>query len=145
MAEVTKSVLVPYSSLEMFELVDRVEDYPQFLPWCGGTELHHRDEDTTEATIHINYLHVKQHFTTRNSKTVGEEMRIRLKSGPFRHLEGYWRFKVLAESACKIDFVLHYEFSTSLFDKVLGPVFGMLTNGLVDAFVHRAEQVYGER
>lgn len=145
MAEVTKSVLVPYSSLEMFELVDRVEDYPQFLPWCGGTELHHRDADTTEATIHINYLHVKQHFTTRNSKTLGEEMRIRLKSGPFRHLEGYWRFKALAESACKIDFVLHYEFSTSLFDKVLGPVFGMLTNGLVDAFVHRAEQVYGER
>lgn len=145
MAEVVKSVLVPYSNLEMFELVDRVEDYPQFLPWCGGTELHHRDETSTEATIHISYLQVKQHFTTRNAKKAGEEMLIQLKSGPFRKMEGYWRFKVLAEQACKVEFVLHYEFSSSLLEKVLGPVFGMVTNGLVDAFVHRAEKVYGER
>ncbi|MEW6677189.1 MAG: type II toxin-antitoxin system RatA family toxin [Pseudomonadota bacterium] len=145
MAEVVKSVLVPYSNLEMFELVDRVEDYPQFLPWCGGTELHHRDEASTEATIHISYLQVKQHFTTRNAKKAGEEMLIQLKSGPFRKMEGYWRFKVLAEKACKVEFVLHYEFSSSLLEKVLGPVFGMVTNGLVDAFVHRAEKVYGER
>lgn len=145
MAEVVKSVLVPYSTFEMFELVDKVEEYPQFLPWCGGTELHHRDESVTEATIHINYLHVKQHFTTQNTKMPGEEMLIRLKRGPFRKLEGYWRFKPLAETACKVEFVLHYEFSSSLLEKVLGPVFGMLTNGLVDAFVHRAEKVFGER
>lgn len=145
MAEVVKSVLVPYSSVEMFELVDRVEDYPQFLPWCGGTELHHRDESTTEATIHISYLHVKQHFTTRNSKVQGEEMLIQLKSGPFRKLEGYWRFKALAEMACKVEFVLHYEFSSSILEKALGPVFGMITNSMVDAFVHRAEKVLGER
>ncbi|MCP5277219.1 MAG: type II toxin-antitoxin system RatA family toxin [Thiobacillus sp.] len=145
MAEVVKTVLVPYSSLEMFELVDKVEEYPQFLPWCGGTELHYRDEAITEATIHISYLHVKQHFTTQNSKTPGEEMLIRLKSGPFRKLEGYWRFKSLAVSACKVEFVLHYEFASGLLDKALGPVFGMVTNGLVDAFVHRAERVYGER
>lgn len=145
MAEVVKSVLVPYSTFEMFELVDKVEEYPQFLPWCGGTELHHRDESVTEATIHINYLHVKQHFTTQNTKMPGEEMLIRLKSGPFRKLEGYWRFKALAQTACKVEFVLHYEFSSSLLEKVLGPVFGMLTNGLVDAFVHRAEKVFGER
>jgi ribosome-associated toxin RatA of RatAB toxin-antitoxin module len=145
MAEVVKSVLVPYSTFEMFELVDKVEEYPQFLPWCGGTELHLRDERVTEATIHINYLHVKQHFTTQNTKMPGEEMLIRLKSGPFRKLEGYWRFKALAETACKVEFVLHYEFSSSLLEKVLGPVFGMLTNGLVDAFVYRAEKVFGER
>jgi len=145
MAEVVKSVLVPYSSSEMFELVDKVEDYPQFLPWCGGAELHLRDETVTEATIHISYLQVKQHFTTRNTKTPGEEMLIRLKSGPFRRLEGYWRFKPLAESACKVEFVLHYEFSSHLLEKMLGPVFGMVTGGLVDAFVHRAEKVFGER
>lgn len=145
MAEVVKSVLVPYSSLEMYQLVDGVEDYPHFLPWCGGTELHHRDDSTTEATIHISYLHVKQHFTTRNTKVLGEEMRIQLMSGPFRRLEGYWRFKSLAESACKVEFVLHYEFSSSLLEKALGPVFGLVTNGLVDAFVHRAEKVFGLR
>lgn len=145
MAEVVKSVLVPYSAEEMFVLVDGVETYPQFLPWCGGTELHLRDDATTEATLHIHYLHVKQHFSTRNSKRYPEEMTIRLKSGPFRKLEGFWRFKVLAETACKIEFHLNYEFSSSLLEKVLGPVFGMVTNSLVDAFVRRAEQVYGER
>jgi ribosome-associated toxin RatA of RatAB toxin-antitoxin module len=145
MAEVVKSVLVPYSSYEMFELVDKVEEYPQFLPWCGGTELHLRDEFITEATIHINYFQVKQHFTTRNTKTAGEEMVIQLLSGPFRKLEGYWRFKTLAETACKVEFVLHYEFSSHLLERMLGPVFGMVTTGLVDAFVHRAEKVFGER
>jgi ribosome-associated toxin RatA of RatAB toxin-antitoxin module len=145
MAQVVKSVLVPYSAEEMFLLVDGVESYPQFLPWCGGTELHFRDEVTTEATIHISYLQVKQHFTTQNSKRHPEEMQIRLKSGPFRKLEGSWHFKKLAAEACKIEFVMHYEFSSSLLEKVLGPVFGMLTNNMVDAFVHRAEQVYGER
>jgi ribosome-associated toxin RatA of RatAB toxin-antitoxin module len=145
MAEVVKSVLVPYSAEEMFVLVDGVEDYPQFLPWCGGTELHLRDEVTTEATIHIHYLHVKQQFTTQNSKRHPEEMMIRLKSGPFRKLEGSWHFKRLSDTACKINFVMHYEFSSGLLEKVLGPVFGMLTNSMVDAFVHRAEQVYGDR
>lgn len=145
MAEVVKSVLVPYSATEMFELVDRVEEYPLFLPWCGGTELLRRDAGMTEATIHLHYFQVKQHFTTENAKRPPEEMQIRLKSGPFRKLEGYWRFKVLAEEACKIEFVLHYEFSSGLLEKALGPVFGMVTNSLVDAFVHRAEKVYGAR
>ncbi len=145
MAEVVKSVLVPYSAAEMFVLVDGVESYPQFLPWCGGSEVLLRDEEVTEATIHISYLQVKQHFSTRNSKRYPEEMSIRLKSGPFQKLEGFWRFKPLADTACKIEFVMNYEFSSLLLNKVLGPVFGMITNSLVDAFVHRAEQVYGER
>ncbi len=145
MAEVVKTVLVPYSAEEMFVLVDGVEAYPEFLPWCGATELHLRDTETTEATIHIHYLQVRQHFTTRNSKRQPEEMIIRLQRGPFRKLEGYWRFRSLAPQACRIEFVMHYEFSSTLLEKVLGPVFGMVTNSLVDAFVRRAEQVYGER
>lgn len=145
MAKVVKSVLVPYSAAEMFELVDRVEDYPQFLPWCGGTDLIRRDETVTEATIHISYLSVKQHFTTENAKRIPELMTIQLKNGPFRKLEGAWHFRRLADTACKIEFELHYEFSSHLLEKVLGPVFGMVTNSLVDAFVHRAENVYGER
>lgn len=145
MAEVVKTVLVPYSAEEMFVLVDGVESYPQFLPWCGGTELHFRDDVSTEATIHISYMQVKQHFTTQNTKRHPEEMIIRLKRGPFRKLEGSWHFKALAAEACKIEFIMHYEFSSGLLEKVLGPVFGMLTNNMVDAFVRRAEQVYGER
>jgi len=145
MPEVLKSVLIPYTSSEMFDLVDRVEDYPQFLPWCGGSELHVRDAEVTDATIHINYLQIKQHFSTQNIKRYPEEMHLKLKSGPFRHLEGYWRFKALGEVACKIEFRLHYEFSSHLLEKVLGPVFSHIANTLVDAFVQRAEQVYGAR
>ena len=145
MAEVVKTVLVPYSAAEMFALVDGVEDYPRFLPWCGGIELHRRDEIITEATIKIHYLSVKQSFTTENTKRHPEEMLIRLKRGPFRKMEGYWHFRPLKDVACKVEFMLHYEFSSHLLEMVLGPVFGMVTNSLVDAFVHRAEKVYGER
>ena len=145
MSQVVKSVLVMYSPAEMFELVDGVEQYPQFLPWCAGTELHQRDDQTTEATLRIGYMHIRQEFTTVNSKRFPEEMLIRLKSGPFRNLEGYWRFKPLGESACKIEFMLQYDFSSGLLEKVLGPVFGHIANTFVDAFVERAEKVYGVR
>lgn len=145
MSQVVKSVLVPYTPAEMYELVDRVEEYPSFLPWCGGTELHHRDVSITEATIRISYLQLRHHFTTVNDKRPPEEMLLRLKDGPFRDLEGYWRFKPLGDVACKIEFMLHYEFSSSLLEKVLGPVFSHIANTLVDSFVQRAEKVYGER
>ncbi len=145
MAFVQRSILVPYTPVEMYELVDRVEDYPLFLPWCGGTELHRRDERITEATIHIHYMHIRQHFTTENRKVYPHEMDIRLKRGPFRRMEGFWRFKPLGEVACKVELELHYEFSTHLLEKALGPVFGYVANSLVDAFVQRAEQVYGAR
>lgn len=145
MSQVVKSVLVPYTPAEMYELVDRVEDYPVFLPWCGGTELHYRDSAMTEATIRINYLQIRQHFTTVNSKRPPEEMLLRLKDGPFRNLEGSWRFRPLGDVACKIEFMLHYEFASGILEKVLGPVFSHIANTLVDSFVVRAEKVYGER
>ena len=142
---VRKSVLVPYTPEEMFKLVDGVEEYPKFLPWCAGSELHLRDDASTEATIHIGYMQVRQHFSTINAKRFPEEMQLRLKSGPFRKLEGYWHFTALGETACKIEFMLQYDFSSRLLETVLGPVFGHIANTLVDAFVQRAEKVYGER
>lgn len=143
MALVEKSVLIERSAREMFDLVDRCEDYPQFLPWCSRTELKFRDERKTVATLHINYHSVKSHFTTENDKEQPEWMTIRLVDGPFRRLEGSWHFKALAENACKIEFKLHYEFSSKLFEKVIGPVFNHIANTFVEAFVRRAGQVYG--
>jgi ribosome-associated toxin RatA of RatAB toxin-antitoxin module len=145
MPEVVKSVLVAYTPAEMFTLVDGVEHYPSFLPWCGGSELHSRDESITEATIHICYLQVKQQFSTCNTKRFPEFMALKLKDGPFRALDGEWRFKALGDAACKIEFRLRYEFSSSLLAKLLGPVFGHIADTLVDAFVRRAEEVYGVR
>ncbi|MDD3529879.1 MAG: type II toxin-antitoxin system RatA family toxin [Gallionellaceae bacterium] len=143
--QVVKSVLVPYTPAEMYELVDGVEQYPKFLPWCAGTELHFRDEATTEATVRIGYLSIRQEFTTVNSKRHPDEMQLRLKRGPFRHLEGYWRFLPLGDAACKVEFMLQYDFSSALLEKALGPVFGHIAGTLVDAFVERAETIYGAR
>lgn len=146
MALVEKSVLIEHSAQQMFDLVDRVEDYPQFLPWCNRTELKFRDATKTAATLFINYHSVKSHFTTENEKeSQGSPllMTIRLVDGPFRRLEGVWRFRPLAESACKIEFQLAYEFSSRIFEKVIGPVFSNIANTFVDAFVKRAAQVYG--
>jgi ribosome-associated toxin RatA of RatAB toxin-antitoxin module len=140
MALVQKTVLIEQSAERMFELVDHCEDYPAFLPWCGRTEVKHRDAQHTVATLHINYHAVKSSFTTENEKVFPSSMTIRLVDGPFRHLEGSWHFKALAENACKIEFRLHYEFSSKLFEKIIGPVFSHIANTFVDAFVRRAGQ-----
>ena len=143
MALVEKTVLIEQSAERMFELVDRCEDYPAFLPWCSKTEVKFRDAHKTVGTLHINYHSVKSSFTTENEKVFAQSMLIRLVDGPFRRLEGSWHFKPLAENACKIEFRLHYEFSSKLFEKIIGPVFGHIANTFVDAFVRRAEQVHG--
>lgn len=143
MARVEKSVLITRSAAQMFNLVDRVEDYPAFLPWCSQTQVAFRDASKTVATLHINYLSVKSHFTTENIKEIPLRMSITLVDGPFRRLEGLWRFKPLADNACKIDFQLSYEFSSKLFEKVIGPVFSRIADTLVEAFVRRADDVYG--
>jgi ribosome-associated toxin RatA of RatAB toxin-antitoxin module len=143
MAMVEKSVLIERSSQQMFDLVDDVESYPIFLPWCSQTQVEFRDAEKTIATLHINFLAVKSHFTTENEKQIPLRMSIKLVDGPFRQLEGMWLFKPLAENACKIDFRLSYDFSSKLFEKIIGPVFSQITNTLVDAFVKRADDVYG--
>ena len=140
---VEKTVLVGHSAQQMFALVDAVETYPQFLPWCDDANVIHRDEQRTRATIHINYHGVKHSFTTENLKNAPESMTIRLIEGPFKVLDGEWRFRALAQDACKIEFRMHYEFSNWILEKLVGPVFSYIANTMVDAFVQRAEKVYG--
>jgi len=145
MASVEKSVLVPYSAEQMFALVDNVADYPRFLPWCGGASVTSVDGDTVHATVHIDYHHIKQSFTTENVRQAPHCIDITLKDGPFQHLDGSWHFIPLSDSACKIELELHYEFSHKLLEKVLGPIFHYITNSFVDAFVYRAEKVYARK
>ena len=139
MPDVCKTVLVPHSAARMFELVDRVEDYPQFLPWSGGAEVLRRDENVTVATVRIDFHQIKQEFTTENHKRRPEWIEMRLVSGPFRQLNGSWRFIELAEDACKIEFSLHYEFASKLLEVVVGPVFSHIANTFVDSFIKRAD------
>ena len=142
MARVEKSVLVPHTPERMYELVDRVEEYPIFLPWCGGTELISRDESHTEATLHIAYMGIRQSFTTVNTKQHPGEMRIKLKEGPFSEMEGDWLFLPLGSDACKVEFRLQYVFASRMLETILTPVFSHITNTFVDAFVRRADEVY---
>jgi ribosome-associated toxin RatA of RatAB toxin-antitoxin module len=145
MPEINKSVLVEHAPEDMFTLVDAVERYPEFLPWCGGTSLAYRDERLTRATITINYRGIRQSFTTENTKTPPDLMLVKLVEGPFRMLDGEWRFTGLQGGGCKIGFRLRYEFSSRILEKLVGPVFHYIANTMVDAFVRRADVIYGAR
>ncbi len=142
MALVEKSVLLPYSAEQMFALVDNVADYPSFLPWCGGASVEQLGKNMVHATVHINYHQIKQSFTTENVRQPPHSIVITLQDGPFQHLDGHWLFTALSPTACKIEFRLHYEFSSKLLEKLVGPVFHYVANSFVDAFTHRAEKVY---
>ena len=143
MTEVNRSVLVAYTPAQMFALVERIEDYPRFLPWCGGASAQRREAERTTATIHINYRGIRQSFTTDNILRAPGSLEMRLVEGPFRSLDGHWRFSGLGDRGCKVELMLHYEFSSRVLEKLVGPVFNHITDKLVDAFARRAEQVYG--
>ena len=143
MALVEKSVLIEYSAAQMYALVEDVATYPQFLPWCGGTEILKKEGDMTRAAITIDFRGIKQRFSTENRADPPQLIEMNLVDGPFRQLDGSWRFKPLGEGACKIEFRLHYEFSSKLLEKFVGPVFHLIASTFVDAFVKRARQLYG--
>ena len=139
---VQKTVLVMHSAEQMYALVDAVEDYPIFLPWCGGVDLLERTEASTSATLHINYHGLKQQFTTQNMKIFPHSMVIKLKNGPFKHLDGEWQFITLRENACKIIFKLNYEFANGFLEKIIAPVFNHIATTFVDGFAARADKIY---
>ena len=145
MQRVKKSVLVPYAASEMFELVDRVDLYPRFLPWCGGTKVLDASPGRKTARIDIDYHGVRAHFTTDNVNDPPHSIVITLKDGPFRHLHGEWRFLALGDRGCKVEFELAYEFATPVLERVVGPVFHHIASTFIDAFVRRAEKEYGTR
>lgn len=137
-----RSVLVGFTPGQMYDLVDAVEQYPAFLPWCGGATVLYRDERITRAAIIINYHGIRQAFTTENAKNAPQDMTIRLVEGPFRQLDGCWRFTELAGQGCKVELRLRYVFSNRVLARLVGPVFNHIVTNLVDAFARRAEQVY---
>lgn len=143
MAVVHKAVFLGYSAEQMFALVDRVEDYPLFLPWCGGVQVRERQDDRLVASITIQYRGIHHAFTTENTNTPPTAMQMQLVDGPFRHLDANWSFKPLKPDACKVQFDMHYEFSNRLLEQIIGPVFSMIANSFVDSFCKRAEAVYG--
>lgn len=131
-----------HSCEAMFGLVDAVEDYASFLPWCGGSEIVERTDQVTQATIFIRYHGIQQQFTTRNLKQYPNRMDITLVDGPFKHLTGHWHFIPLREDACKIEFQLEYVFANNLIERIIAPVFSHIANTFVDSFVKQADALH---
>lgn len=143
MSSINRSAIVPYTPAQMFLLVDDIASYPQFLPWCSGSREHERSEDVVRATVELAKGKVKKSFTTLNRLQSGKMIEMRLVDGPFKHLEGFWRFHPLQDGkACKVQLDLEFEFSSKIVALAIGPVFTTVANSLVDAFVARAHSKY---
>lgn len=140
MFTIKKQAIVFHSKERMFELVDQVEDYPTFLPWCGETEVLARNKDITRAKINIRFKGIKQSFTTENHKTYPDKMVINLIDGPFKKLEGEWRFIEIEEGSSRIELELNYEFKNFILEKLISPAFSVIANTFIDSFVAKANK-----
>lgn len=143
MPHVQRSVYVHYSAEQMFDLVEDIESYPQFLPWCAGSRIVADHEGGLDASIDIAYRGIRSSFTTRNQHRYPEQIRLELIDGPFRSLIGHWDFLPLRPGACKVQLSLDYEFASGLLARAVAPVFDAIANSMVDSFALRAEQMYG--
>lgn len=146
MKTVHKSVLLWYSAEEMFALVTDVAHYPAFLPWCDQASVLNEDDNGMTAKVGISFGGIKQGFTTRNRHVAGRAVAMELVDGPFSQLDGLWAFTPLGDGqrACKVEFTLRYGFANRALAALVGPVFDKIAGSMVEAFVMRATQVYGE-
>ncbi len=145
MRKVSRSALVPYSAREMFVLVDDVEAYPEFLPWCNDAEVHNRSDEFVEATLELHKGSLSNHFTTRNTRHEFSAIDIALIGGPFRHLQGGWQFKDLGDDGSKVTLELEFKFNSMVVDMMFGAFFEETCNSMLDAFSRRAKAVFGDR
>lgn len=143
MTTIKRSALVSYTPRQMFELVNSIEDYPRFLPWCRSTEVLKRTEKEVEASIEIAWSGMHKSLTSRNHLYQYDRIEITLVKGPFRHLEGRWGFVALGELGCRVNLELEFELTGHIVDKVFQPIFHHIANSLVDAFCRRAVAIYG--
>lgn len=138
-----RNAIVPYSTHQMFELVNSIDDYPRFLPWCHSSQIISRTDEEVVASLEVNWKGIHKNFTTRNHLYPYERMEIYLINGPLKHMEGIWNFHKLDERACKVLLDLEFEFAGGFVDRFFQPVFQHIANTMVDAFCKRAVEIYG--
>ena len=143
MKRIERSAVVAHSAAEMFTLVDDIESYPRFLPWCAAARVEARTADGVRATLTVGLRGVHASFTTQNENRPEEAIDMRLVQGPFRHFAAAWRFKPLATAGCRVDFAMEYRFAGGLLAKVAEPLFERIADSMVDAFARRADEIYG--
>ena len=140
--KILRSALVTHSALDMYKLVEDVPCYPQFLSWCTATQVHEQDERFQKASLTVVVAGIRQSFTTLNTLYRGEKVEMHLFDGPFRNLQGEWRFLALGEDGCKISLELDFEMHAGPMANLFGKGFGKIADRLVDDFCKRAEKVY---
>lgn len=140
--KIARTALVTYSAMDMYKLVEAVPAYPQFLSWCTGTQVHEQSDVLQKASLTVLVAGVRQQFTTVNTLALGESIEMKLLKGPFKNLQGQWRFLQLGDVGCKISLELDFEMTNALMSSVFGKGFGKVADRLVDDFCKRAEQVY---
>lgn len=143
MPSISRYMIVPYPAIAMFHLVNQIEDYPHFLPWCRHARILEQDEQHIKATLVLAKGGLHKAFSTCNHLIPNQQIKIELINGPFKHLTGQWDFEALATNECQIHFELHFEFSTKLLALMLGPLFEQATTTLVDSFCAEAQKRYG--
>lgn len=143
MHHISKSAIVPYTSQQMFELVNNIDDYSQFLNWCDSSSILNQSDDQITASVQINQGGLKQSFSTLNTLTPYKSIEMQLLDGPFDELSGEWRFETLGENASKVHLTLQFKFKSMLIDMALSPIFKSIANSQLDAFVARAKYIYG--
>ena len=139
---IQRSAVVPHTPERMFELVNDVESYPRFLPWCRSASVLDSGEDWVRARIEMAKGALHRSFTTRNRLEYGRSIRIRLEDGPFRRLSGDWSFEPLGNGGCRVSLDLEFEFAGPVFSAMVGPIFNQIASSLVDSFCRRARELY---
>jgi ribosome-associated toxin RatA of RatAB toxin-antitoxin module len=143
MKRLARSAIVEHDVHRLYAIVEDIEAYPRFLPWCVAAEVHERGLGSTRATLTVGMRGLKQSFTTQNANLRDEAIHMRLVHGPFRHFVAAWHFKALGPHACRIEFALEYEFSNRALAKLLEPLFHNIADTMVDAFTRRADALHG--
>lgn len=144
MTVIRRDKVVPHSAAQMYDLVNDIANYPTFLPWCTRSLVLSSDEDEIKAELTLAKGGLEKSFTTCNRLQKHKMIEVRLVSGPFKQLEGFWRFEALDDNSCKVSLDLEFEFNNFLVGMALGPVFHQITNSLVDAFCERAAILYAK-
>jgi ribosome-associated toxin RatA of RatAB toxin-antitoxin module len=143
MKHVRRTAIVPFSAEQMYALVNDIESYPEFLPWCADARVLSRGDNALTASVSMALGRLRHTFTTANTMEPGRRIDVRLLAGPFRHLDGSWEFVPAGAGACEIRLDMRFEFGSRLVEVSLGKVFGQIVNSLVGAFTRRAERIYG--
>jgi ribosome-associated toxin RatA of RatAB toxin-antitoxin module len=141
MKKITRTALLPYSSLEVFNIVNDVDKYSEFLPWCANAKVLESNGNSLIARVDIAKAGIKQSFTTKNILVGGKSIQLNLVDGPFSHLEGIWEFTELDQNACKISLNLEYKVNNAIFNFALSALFEQIASTLVDSFCTRAKEV----